>query len=168
MNELIDQVVDHFDRSEFLANEPVLVTVPTSKAAIRCIVLERTPEERAKNVYRLSRQKSRTIFTAEPSQIMRDRILFSKTMIKRFLKESASRGAYHNAPWIVKPSLAAYYHIKKQKPADLQALEDKKTYARMMQPTVVKSSGLTLTFSGGAACHTQEDERTSFLVFFLD
>lgn len=159
LNDLVDQVVEHFE-GDFLTNEQVLVTVPTSKASVRCVVMERTPEERAQNVYRLARMKSGTIFNAEPKQIIRDRTLFSKTMIRRFIKESAARESYQNAPWVVKPSLASYYHIKKAMPADLLLHEERK-HARMMQPTVVKSAGLTLTLKhSGGSYPDMGDERT--------
>ncbi|ORY95624.1 ATP-utilizing chromatin assembly and remodelling N-terminal-domain-containing protein [Syncephalastrum racemosum] len=65
------------------------------------------------------------IMTVTKNEIKRDRLAFSKNLLKKYLKESMGKDTYIGAPWIVKPALAEKFGIKTDLPADLQAIKDK-------------------------------------------
>jgi bromodomain adjacent to zinc finger domain protein 1A len=62
---------------------------------------------------------------ADTINFRRDRLAYSKNMLKKVIRECASKESYIGAPWIVKPALAERYHINSQLPADLQEARDK-------------------------------------------
>ncbi|KAL1919483.1 uncharacterized protein VTP21DRAFT_2176 [Calcarisporiella thermophila] len=43
--------------------------------------------------------------------LSRDRLVFSKNLLRNFIRASASRESYVNAPWVLKPSVAKKYNI---------------------------------------------------------
>ncbi|KAM0786677.1 hypothetical protein ACM66B_002124 [Microbotryomycetes sp. NB124-2] len=45
------------------------------------------------------------------SKLSRDRTVFTKTILRRFLRDCLQRSTARNAPWLVKPDLARAYHI---------------------------------------------------------
>ncbi|RHZ46786.1 hypothetical protein Glove_606g140 [Diversispora epigaea] len=53
-----------------------------------------------------------------------DKLSFTKTLIRKFVKESATKDTYFHAPWIVKSKLAKTYKIPTQLPDDLQKSKD--------------------------------------------
>lgn len=57
----------------------------------------------------------------------RDRLAFSKSLLRRFLRECLDRDSSLASPWIVKPSLAHKYGIPNDMPDDIKSkLEDKR------------------------------------------
>ncbi|CAG8432948.1 9866_t:CDS:10 [Diversispora eburnea] len=53
-----------------------------------------------------------------------DKLSFTKTLIRKFVKESATKDTYFHAPWVVKSKLAKMYKISTQLPEDLQKSKD--------------------------------------------
>ena len=51
-------------------------------------------------------------------QLSRDRLAFSKSILKRYLRDSLSRDSNIAAPWFVKPRLAAAFGISNALSAD--------------------------------------------------
>lgn len=70
----------------------------------------------------------------DSDHITRDRKVFSKLMLRSFLKHSISREAHHNAVWMVKEHIARDYKISTELPPHLQPhvlAEKKKQLAAM-------------------------------------
>ncbi|GAA6062122.1 hypothetical protein JCM10212_000876 [Sporobolomyces blumeae] len=71
--------------------------------------------------------------------LSRDRLTFSKSILKRYMRECVQRDASIAAPWIVKPSIAAAFGIASQQTEDVEAKnkeirEDKLAKRRKMNP----------------------------------
>ncbi|CAJ0916343.1 3906_t:CDS:10 [Entrophospora sp. SA101] len=56
--------------------------------------------------------------------LSRDKLAFTKTIIRQFIKESATRETYLHAPWVVKPKIAKKYKMATKLPDDLQQVKD--------------------------------------------
>ena len=55
----------------------------------------------------------------------RDRLVFSKSLLRRFLRECLDRESSLASPWIVKPALAKRYNIPTEMPENIKAKNDK-------------------------------------------
>ena len=55
----------------------------------------------------------------------RDRLVFSKSLLRRFLRECLDRESSLASPWIVKPALARRYNIPTEMPESIKAENDK-------------------------------------------
>ncbi|KAF0468964.1 ddt domain protein [Gigaspora margarita] len=53
-----------------------------------------------------------------------DKLSFTKTLIRQFIKESATKGTYVRAPWLVEKRLAKKYGVSTKLPEDLQRAKD--------------------------------------------
>lgn len=62
----------------------------------------------------LSRPRTGTDPHALARENSRDRLAFSKSILKRYLRECLMRDASIGAPWIVKPSIARAFNIPLQ------------------------------------------------------
>jgi DDT domain/WSTF, HB1, Itc1p, MBD9 motif 1 len=56
----------------------------------------------------------------DDNHIMRDRKIFTKQILRSFIKKTVTREAWTGAPWIVKPEVAAQYHIDSRVPPHLK------------------------------------------------
>lgn len=52
--------------------------------------------------------------------ISRDRRIFTKSVLRSFIKKTVTREAWNGAPWLVKPDVAEYYHIDTRVPPHLR------------------------------------------------
>lgn len=56
----------------------------------------------------------------DDNHIVRDRKIFTKQILRSFIKKTVTREAWTGAPWIVKPEVAALYHIDSRVPPHLR------------------------------------------------
>lgn len=56
----------------------------------------------------------------DDNHIMRDRKIFTKQILRSFIKKTVTREAWTGAPWIVKPEVAVQYHIDSRVPPHLK------------------------------------------------
>ncbi|GAP89995.2 putative chromatin assembly protein [Rosellinia necatrix] len=77
----------------------------------------------------------------DSDHIFRDRKIFTKSVLRSFIKKTVTREAWNGAPWLVKHDVAAQYHIDTRVPPhlryDSKLLERKQQQAqkRALQPT---------------------------------
>ncbi|KAL2024404.1 hypothetical protein VTK56DRAFT_8215 [Thermocarpiscus australiensis] len=83
----------------------------------------------------------------EDSQIFRDRKVFTKSVLRSFIKKTVTREAWNGAPWLVKHDVAEQYHIDTRIPPHLRydnkLLERKQMQAqkKLSQPDPALGSG---------------------------
>lgn len=58
--------------------------------------------------------------TVDSNQIFRDRKIFTKSVLRSFIKKTVTREAWNGAPWLVKHDVAAQYHIDTRVPPHLR------------------------------------------------
>ncbi|KAI5305139.1 hypothetical protein KEM56_005184, partial [Ascosphaera pollenicola] len=130
IDHLVDQVYEEF-KSDFYPGERVAVLLQDG-TRLQGTVREkaRFPESFDKdgNVARramskylvkiIGREDEEALLSDE--HIVRDRRIFTKVMLKGFLKNSLHRESWTGAPWTVKPAIAEKYHIDTQIPKHLQ------------------------------------------------
>ncbi|KAK0621334.1 hypothetical protein B0T17DRAFT_591239 [Bombardia bombarda] len=56
----------------------------------------------------------------DDSHIFRDRKVFTKSVLRSFIKKTVTREAWNGAPWLVKPAVAEQYHIDTRVPPHLR------------------------------------------------
>lgn len=56
----------------------------------------------------------------EEKQVSRERGIFTKSMIRSFMRKTVAREAWNGAPWLVKPDYAAQYYIDTRIPTNLR------------------------------------------------
>ncbi|KAJ0325978.1 hypothetical protein Brms1b_000195 [Colletotrichum noveboracense] len=56
----------------------------------------------------------------DDDHIWRDRKIFTKSVLRSFIKKTVTREAWNGAPWLVKQDYAAQYHIDSRVPAHLR------------------------------------------------
>ncbi len=56
----------------------------------------------------------------DDAHITRDRKIFTKQVLRSFIKKTVTREAWTGAPWLVKPDVAAIYHIDTRVPPHLR------------------------------------------------
>ncbi|KAI9265050.1 ATP-utilizing chromatin assembly and remodelling N-terminal-domain-containing protein [Phascolomyces articulosus] len=61
----------------------------------------------------------------EKETLKRDRLDFSKNLLKKFLRENLKKESYNGAPWVVKASIAEKFGIETKLPKHLQEIKDK-------------------------------------------
>ena len=73
----------------------------------------------------------------EESNIYRDRKVFTKSVLRSFIKKTVSREAWNGAPWLVKSDVAEQYHIDTRVPSNLlyntKVMERKQLQAQKRQ-----------------------------------
>ncbi|TPX14319.1 uncharacterized protein E0L32_005515 [Thyridium curvatum] len=88
----------------------------------------------------------------DDTHIWRDRKVFTKSVLRSFIKKTVTREAWNGAPWLVKHDVAAEYHIDTRIPPhlryDTKLLERKQVQAqkKLVQPLDI--NGLNSSFSG--------------------
>lgn len=58
------------------------------------------------------------------ASLSRDRLMFSKTILRKFLRDSLTRSTAVGAPWRVKPNIAKLYDIPEELTIDTKARND--------------------------------------------
>jgi bromodomain adjacent to zinc finger domain protein 1A len=61
-----------------------------------------------------------TVMNVHCDVISRDRLAFSKSILKRFIRECVDRDAAVGSPWVVKNDIAIKYNINQQMPEDIR------------------------------------------------
>lgn len=74
----------------------------------------------------------------EGEHIYRDRKIFTKSVLRSFIKKTVTREAWNGAPWLVKHDVAARYHIDTRVPPHLRY--DNKVAERKQQQAQRKAS----------------------------
>ncbi|KAF3924808.1 hypothetical protein ABW21_db0202090 [Orbilia brochopaga] len=85
----------------------------------------------------------------EPQEITRDRRIFTKAMLRAFIKNTVHRDAWNGAPWLVKDYFAKKYGINQKIPRHLQrgsTIAERKAMSAVRKAQAQK--GLSLTISG--------------------
>ncbi|KXX78014.1 Imitation switch two complex protein 1 [Madurella mycetomatis] len=83
----------------------------------------------------------------DDAHIFRDRKVFTKSVLRSFIKKTVTREAWNGAPWLVKHDVAEQYHIDTRVPPHLRydnkLLERKQIQAqkRLSQPDAALASG---------------------------
>lgn len=153
---LVDQVYDEF-KNDFYPGEAVGVRVVTGEK-LEGIVRDKTRFGRQiQPDGSLSKPFSRYFVSldnrpgeeavVDDNHIFRDRKVFTKSVLRSFIKKTVTREAWNGAPWLVKPEVAAQYHIDTRVPPHLlydnKLLERKQMQAqkRMSQTDISVLSG---------------------------
>ena len=130
IDNLVDEVFDEF-KNDFYPGE--LVTVLLNDGArlngrVRDKAKFAEIKDQQGNVERKAFSRYFVRLTDRPeeealvddSHIVRDRKIFTKQMLRSFIKNTVSREAWNGAPWLVKPHLAEEYRIDTNVPLHLQ------------------------------------------------
>ncbi|KAI1934036.1 hypothetical protein LOZ66_006129 [Ophidiomyces ophidiicola] len=130
LDSLVDQVYEDF-KQDFYPGERVTVLL-TNGSRLQGIVREKarfpelrrsdgTVERRASSRYLVkltSRQNEEALVDDE--HLARDRKIFTKQMLRSFIKNTVSRESWNGAPWLVKPHFADFYGINTEVPQHLR------------------------------------------------
>ncbi|TFK57352.1 hypothetical protein OE88DRAFT_1730725 [Heliocybe sulcata] len=84
----------------------------------RVQILEEERPEKSKHAARdaMKSKMSGVIKDVQPSSLSRDRLSFSKSILRRFMRECVDRAPAVASPWTVKPSIAMRYGVSSQMP----------------------------------------------------
>ncbi|KAG0257264.1 hypothetical protein BG011_004056 [Mortierella polycephala] len=138
----VDAVVDDAFakfKNQYYLDEPVHVVWDDSAAVIRKVLPKEEwttvkngaehPETPGQYLVQVLDQKGLGIEDMERvvdcSLLSRDRLAFNKNILRKYIRECATKENYMGAPWLVKPSLAKKYGIESKLPAELQLARDK-------------------------------------------
>ncbi|KAK2789266.1 hypothetical protein FQN52_006358 [Onygenales sp. PD_12] len=130
IDSLVDQVFDDF-KQDFYPGERVTVLL-TNGTRLQGIVREKarfpevigedgTIERRASSRYLVklvNRHNEEALLDDE--HLVRDRKIFTKQMLRSFIKNTVTRESWNGAPWLVKPHIAEEYRIDTEVPKHLQ------------------------------------------------
>lgn len=94
----------------------------------------------------------------DDAHITRDRKIFTKQVLRSFIKKTVTREAWTGAPWLVRPNIAAEYHIDTRVPPHLRqeskAAERKQSQAQ--KKAASEFDGMTGSFPGNAQARLPE------------
>ncbi|ODH48044.1 hypothetical protein GX48_05891 [Paracoccidioides brasiliensis] len=130
IDSLVDQVFEDF-KQDFYPGERVTVLL-TNGSRLQGIVREKarfpelvnedgTIERRASSRYLVklvNRHNEEALLDDE--HLVRDRKIFTKQMLRSFIKNTVTRESWTGAPWLVKPHIAEEYRIDTEIPKHLQ------------------------------------------------
>ncbi|KAK3391734.1 hypothetical protein B0T20DRAFT_396372 [Sordaria brevicollis] len=145
---LVDQVYDEF-KNDYYPGETVTVSIDSEK--LHGVVRDKTrfggtvlPDGSTAPPYSRYfvslKERQEEVGPINDSQISRDRKVFTKSVLRSFIKKTVTREAWNGAPWLVKTDIAERYHIDTRIPPHLRydnkLLERKQIQAqkRMAQP----------------------------------
>ncbi|KAK4163443.1 hypothetical protein QBC43DRAFT_335383 [Cladorrhinum sp. PSN259] len=159
---LVDQVYDEF-KNDYYPGESVTVSImneerlhgvvrdktrfgskvlpdgtPTKPFSRYFVSLDKRPDEEA---------------VVDDSHIFRDRKVFTKSVLRAFLKKTVAREAWNGAPWLVKTDVAEKYHIDTRIPLKLR-YETKVAERRQLQAQKRLSHGDQSVLSNGSMSPT--------------
>ncbi|KAI8373223.1 ATP-utilizing chromatin assembly and remodelling N-terminal-domain-containing protein [Radiomyces spectabilis] len=58
------------------------------------------------------------------TELKRDRLAFSKNLLKKFIRECTTKDTYNGAPWVLKPEVAERFDLDTTLPSSLQEAKD--------------------------------------------
>ncbi|KAI1772503.1 ATP-utilizing chromatin assembly and remodelling N-terminal-domain-containing protein [Hypoxylon cercidicola] len=134
---LVDMIYDEF-KSEYYPGETVTI-VQKDGERVTAIVRDKArlgskmlpdgsmtrPYSRYVITYSADGQTEETV--VDNDQISRDRGIFTKSILRSFIKKTVTREPWLGAPWVVRPEISAKYHIDNRVPPHLrQAPKDQK------------------------------------------
>ncbi|KAI1810916.1 ATP-utilizing chromatin assembly and remodelling N-terminal-domain-containing protein [Poronia punctata] len=137
---LVDTIYDEF-KSEYYPGEAVTIQLATGerltgvvrdKARLSCKVLPDGTMTQPNTRYFTSidgRPNEEAVVDGE--HIYRDRKIFTKSVLRSFIKKTVTRESWNGAPWLVKHDVAAQYHIDTRVPPHLR--HDNKLLERKQQ-----------------------------------
>ncbi|KAL7767430.1 hypothetical protein ACKLNR_001731 [Fusarium oxysporum f. sp. zingiberi] len=128
LDNLVDQIYDEF-KHDYYPGEEVTVTMKGGDRAHGLVRDKTTFGPRAlpdgthslpttRYLVDLKDTEQDTIVTDE--HICRDRGIFTKAMLRSFIKKTVTRDAWNGAPWLVKHDYASQYHIDTRVPPHLR------------------------------------------------
>ena len=151
---LVDKIFDEF-RSDYYPGEAVTV-IGDRNERLQGIVREKTrfgakvqPDGMRIPPYSryIVKLKNEDIdMMVEECNICRDRKVFTKAVLRSFIKNSVSREAWNGAPWLVKLPFAETYGINTKVPEELQ--HHHKVQERRQQQILKKAEQNTLDSAG--------------------
>ncbi|KAK4668153.1 uncharacterized protein QC764_705340 [Podospora pseudoanserina] len=127
---LVDQIYDEF-KNDYYPGEAVLVEVIGHTEKLAGIVRDKTrfggkmlPDGTLSKPF-ATYFVSLTMSPAEEAvvddaHIFRDRKIFTKQVLRQYIKKTVTREAWNGAPWLVKDEVAEKYHIDTRVPAHLR------------------------------------------------
>ncbi|KAK4456091.1 imitation switch two complex protein 1 [Podospora aff. communis PSN243] len=153
---LVDQIYDEF-KSDYYPGEAVSVRV-VSGERLQGVVRDKTRfGSKVRPDGTFSKPFSRYFVSlderpgeeavVDDAHIFRDRKVFTKSVLRSFIKKTVTREAWNGAPWLVKHDVAEKYKIETRIPPhlryDTKLLERKQTQAqkRLSQPDLASMSG---------------------------
>ncbi|KAF2015517.1 glycosyltransferase family 57 protein [Aaosphaeria arxii CBS 175.79] len=124
MDDLVNTVFDHF-REHYMVGDRVSVEHENTKrygvisqivdqtSRIQSIYSSHAPDDQFRSlVYHITLDGSgEELIRYKAAELQRDRRVYSKLILKQFLRSAVSREAWNGAPWIVKDHLAKRYRI---------------------------------------------------------
>ncbi|KAI5457837.1 ATP-utilizing chromatin assembly and remodelling N-terminal-domain-containing protein [Mariannaea sp. PMI_226] len=128
LDNLVDQIFDEF-KQEYFPGEEVTVTLVGGERAHGLVRDKTTFGPRTLPDGTHGRPTTRYFVNVKGSQketvvtdehICRDRGIFTKAMLRSFIKKTVSREAWNGAPWVVIPEYAVQYNINSNIPTHLQ------------------------------------------------
>ncbi|KAM5446467.1 putative dolichyl-P-Glc:Glc1Man9GlcNAc2-PP-dolichol alpha-1,3-glucosyltransferase [Microsporum audouinii] len=129
IDSLVDQVFEDF-KQDFYPGERVTVLlsngsrihgVVREKAKFPEVLHEGRVERRACSRYlvKLTHRNNEEALV-DDEHLVRDRKVFTKQMLRSFIKNTVTRESWSGAPWLVKPQIAEHFHIDTEVPKHLQ------------------------------------------------
>ncbi len=175
VDNLVDEVFDDF-KDEFYVGESVTVVLDDGqrlngrvrdKAKIAAIYdSDAKIKRRAFSRYFVGltdRPKEEALVDDE--HIIRDRKVFTKQMLRSFIKNCVTREAWNGAPWLVKEDLAVYFRLNTEIPAHLQygykvaeRKAQRKAEQEGMHTPLSHRSGVLTLFVPGRKTHLSPDQ----------
>lgn len=128
LDNLVDQIYEEF-KHDYYPGEEVTVTMDGGDR-VHGLVRDKTafgprslPDgsqtlPTTRYLVNLKESEGETIVTDE--HICRDRGIFTKAMLRSFIKKTVTRDAWNGAPWLVKHEYASQYHIDTRVPPHLR------------------------------------------------
>ncbi|KAK6543868.1 hypothetical protein TWF694_000592 [Orbilia ellipsospora] len=158
IDNLVDLVYDFF-KSDFFPGEQVIATLHNNdKTEGQIREKMQFPEQRnaqgditkpATAHYTISLVNRGTEITLTGADLTRDRRIFTKAMLRAFIKNTVHREAWNGAPWLVKDSYAKRYSISQAIPKHLQrgsTVAERKAMQAVRKQQL--ENGLSLTIAG--------------------
>ncbi|KAK4190040.1 hypothetical protein QBC35DRAFT_472072 [Podospora australis] len=126
---LVDQIYDEF-KNDYYPGEKVLVQMAGSserrhgtvrdKTRFGSKVLPEGSQTKPFSRYNVTLEPEKEEKLVDDSEIFRDRKVFTKSVLRTFIKKTVTREAWNGAPWLVKPPVAEKYNIDTRIPPHLR------------------------------------------------
>ncbi|TGJ70172.1 hypothetical protein EYR41_006153 [Orbilia oligospora] len=160
IDNLVDLVYDAF-KGDFYPGEHVIATLHNNdKTEGQIREKSSFPEQTnaqgevskpATAVYTVSLINRGTEISLGPDDLTRDRRIFTKAMLRAFIKNTVHREAWNGAPWLVKESYARRYCISQMIPRHLQrgsTVAERKAMLAVRKAQAEKGFSLTIAGTG--------------------